>query len=166
MRLKISHNMEMAHRLSLAPESSKCYKIHGHGMQVELTLLAEEGEDGMAVNSAHQPMEFGYMKKMFRDYIDSTYDHHLVLNEKDPWAAPFQVYDTEEDPERNNKTLPGLVTVPGDPTTENLCKWIAEWACANYRVDVICTIAETRTNGAEVMYHWNSFGASMVRGAL
>lgn len=172
MRLRISHNMEIAHRLSLQP--GKCQQIHGHGMQVTLTLLVEEGEDGMAINSAHQPMEFGHMKKMFRDHIDKTYDHHLILNNDDPWARALVgfedinfVDDNVDSPSVwNGATLPGLVTVPGDPTTENLCKWIAEWACNNYRVDVICTIEETRTNGAEVAFHWNSFGASPIRGAI
>jgi 6-pyruvoyl-tetrahydropterin synthase len=162
VRLKIRHNMEIAHRLSL--DTGKCKQIHGHGMQVELTLLANEGPNGMAVNSANQSMEFGAMKNMFRVYIDTKYDHHLVLNESDPWA---QLINISTDRDMNDwQSLPGLTTVPGDPTTENLCKWIAEWACANYRVDVICTIAETATNGAEVMYHWNSFGASMMKGAL
>jgi len=164
MRLKISHNMEIAHRLSLAPESSKCYKIHGHGMQVELLFLVEQGADGMAVNSANQPMEYGDMKKMFRDHIDGKYDHHLILNEEDPWAVTL--IDRNKGVNGVEGTLPGLVTVPGDPTTENLAKWIAEWACGNYRCDVICCIDETQTNGAEVKYHWNSFGASMIRGSI
>ena len=173
MRLKISHNMEIAHRLSLEP--GKCQQIHGHGMQVELILLAEQGPNGIAVNSAHQPMEFGAMKRMFREYIDTKYDHHLVLNEDDPWARLlFKVKDDPEAAEHpelyqietQGGKLPGLVTVPGDPTVENLAKWVAEWACGNYRCDVICRIDETKTNGAEVAYHWNSFGASMVKGSL
>lgn len=158
MRIKIRHNMEVAHRLSL--DSGKCQQIHGHGMQIELVILCVEGPNGMAVNTANQPMEFGAMKKMFRQYIDGKYDHHLILNENDEWTdrlrKPF---------EDDGDLLPGLVTVPGDPTVENLAKWIAEWACANYRCDVICKIDETKTNGAEVKFHWNNFGAKMVGGA-
>lgn len=172
MRIKIRHNMEIAHRLSL--DSGKCKQIHGHGMQIELVILCVEGPNGMAVNTANQPMEFGAMKKMFRQYIDSTYDHHLILNEIDPWARLlFKLKDSPEAHEHpeayllesTGSLLPGLVTVPGDPTVENLAKWIAEWACANYRCDVICKIDETKTNGAEVKFHWNNFGAKMVGGA-
>lgn len=165
MRLKIRHNMEVAHRLSL--DTGKCLQIHGHGMQIELVLLVEEGPDGMAVNAAHQPLEFGAIKQAFRQYIDSTYDHHLVLNVTDPWAQPLIVAsDMGEEAWDTRGTLPGLVIVPGDPTVENLAKWIAEWACSMYRCDVICKLDETKTNGAEVMFHWNNFGAKMVGGAM
>lgn len=160
--------MEIAHRLSLAPSRSKCFAIHGHGMQVELEFLVEQGADGMAINAANQPMEFGAMKQMFRNHIDDRYDHHLVLNESDPWARELILWNPEslDDLNRPAAILPGLVTVPGDPTTENLAKWIAEWACANYRCDVVCNVEETATNGASAKFHWNSFGASMMKGAL
>jgi 6-pyruvoyl-tetrahydropterin synthase len=131
-------------------------------MQIELTFLVAQGPNGMAINSANQPMEFGAMKKMFREYIDGKYDHHLILNEDDPWARTVKTQPGDDD---SWQQLPGLVTVPGDPTVENLAKWIAEWASANYRCDAICRIDETKTNGAEVMFHWNSFGAKMVNGA-
>jgi 6-pyruvoyl-tetrahydropterin synthase len=154
-------------------------------MQIELVLLVEEGHDGMAVNSAHQPMEFGAVKRLFRAYIDGNYDHHLLLNKDDPWAQPIyqaaeiSTYMSEfemvsgEGPQsvlkakltNDQKFLPGLVLVDGDPTVENLAKWIAAWASEAYRCDVICRIDETKTNGAEVMFHWNSFGAKMVNGA-
>jgi 6-pyruvoyl-tetrahydropterin synthase len=164
--------MEMAHRLSL--DTGKCQQIHGHGMQVELELLVVEGPEGMALNAAHEQLEFGDMKRKFRNHIDSLYDHRLVLNEADPWAQPiFQIAHAttvdnvyfEVKAEDSQKFLPGLSLVPGDPTVENLAKWIAEWAANTYRCDVICRIDETKTNGAEVMYHWNGFDAKMVQGA-
>jgi 6-pyruvoyl-tetrahydropterin synthase len=163
MRLKIRHNMEVAHRL--LNDNGKCQQIHGHGMQIELLLLCAEGQDGMAVNSAGYVMEFGRLKKEFREHIDTTYDHHLLLNQADPWAETFYLHDTLEDDPVDGRTLPGLVTVPGDPTVENLCKWIAEWACKQFKVDTICRIDETLTNGAEAMYFWNGFTATFAEGA-
>lgn len=153
MRLKISHDMQVAHRLSLSP--GKCQQMHGHGMQIELTLLASEGPGGIAVNYEQEALEFGDMKKKFREYIDTTYDHHLLLNKSDPWAIAFDLHDPVENDPVNGKTLPGLVTVPGDPTTENLAKWIAEWGCNTFKCDVICRLDETKTNGAEAMYMFN-----------
>ena len=165
VRLKIRHNMEIAHRLSLSP--GKCQQIHGHGMQVELTLFASAGPEGMAMNSAQEVLEFGEMKKQFRSYIDSTYDHRLVLNKEDPFAGPiFMINSVVQDSvvvDSEQKFLPGLSLVDGDPTVENLARWIAEWACINFFCDVICSISETATNGASVQFHWNGFGASMVR---
>jgi 6-pyruvoyl-tetrahydropterin synthase len=162
MRLKIRHNMEMAHRLS--KDTTKCRQIHGHGMQVELVLMAEAGVNGMAMNAAGETLEFGDMKRKFRNHIDSTYDHRLVLNQEDIWAGP--IYFHGEDWENGKQEfLPGLSLVPDEPTVENLAMWIAQWACSEFRCDVICRIDETKTNGAEVMFHWNGFGASMMKGA-
>jgi 6-pyruvoyl-tetrahydropterin synthase len=169
VRLKIRHNMEIAHRL--LNDDGKCQNIHGHGMQVELTLLAALGVDGMAIDSKGNKLEFGRLKKEFRTYIDSTYDHRLVLNREDPWTGPIMQVKREGDqlsfhddaPEQTY--LPGLSLVDGDPTVENLAMWIAERFCNEFQVDVICRIDETKTNGAEAMYNWNGFRAMFAGGA-
>jgi 6-pyruvoyl-tetrahydropterin synthase len=135
-------------------------------MQLELVLLVTAGPDGMATNCAAETLEFGDMKKKFREHIDTTYDHHLILNNDDPWAQVFDLHDPLKDDPIQGKRLPGLVTVEEDPTVENLAKWIAEWAAGTYKCDAICRLEETKTNGAEVMYHWNGFGTHMVRGAI
>ena len=171
MRLKIRHNMEMAHRL--LNDTGKCQNIHGHGMQVELVLLVAEGASGMAENHHGQRFEFGAMKKMFRSHIDETYDHRLVLNQEDPWAGPIYMITSMPDGEvymdvelaGQQKFLPGLSLVPGDPTVENLARWIAQWGCTQFACDAICRIEETRTNGAEAMYLFNGFEAKFAEGA-
>lgn len=173
MRLKIRHNMEMAHRL--LNDTGKCQNIHGHGMQVELVLLSlASHQDGMAVNRYGEVLEFGAMKKAFRQYIDSTYDHRLVLNRADPFAGPiYQMAEikTQTDGLDLDKLhvkltneqvwLPGLSLVDGDPTVENLCRWIAKWAASYFRCDVVCRIDETQTNGAEVMASYSGYGVNI-----
>jgi 6-pyruvoyl-tetrahydropterin synthase len=166
MRLKIRHNMEMAHRLS--KDTTKCKQIHGHGMQVEIVFMdLEEGENGMAKTRYGNTIEFGSAKRKFRDHIDATYDHRLVLNEEDPWAGPIymitqmpsgEVY-MDQELEGQQQFLPGLTTAPGEPTVENLAKWIAEWAALTFRCDIICRIDETKTNGAEVLVSYTGTGA-------
>lgn len=170
MKLKICHNMEIAHRLSLSP--GKCQQIHGHGMQVELTLgNLGSHDDGMCVNRYGQTMEFGDMKRKFRDHIDSTYDHRLVLNRADPFAGPIFMMDKattvdnvyyEINKDKDQVFLPGLSLVDGDPTVENLARWIAEWAAIAFKCDVTCSIAETKTNGAEISVAYNGYGVRVV----
>jgi 6-pyruvoyl-tetrahydropterin synthase len=156
MRLKIRHNMEIAHRLS--QDTTKCKQIHGHGMQVELTFLnLTEGSEGMAMTGNGGTMEFGAMKRAFRNYIDTSFDHHLLLNQDDPWATMLRKGDGIEE------MLPGLTIVAGEPTVENLAKWIAEWAAHEFRADVVCSIDETRTNGAEVFVTWNGFSTKVMK---
>jgi 6-pyruvoyl-tetrahydropterin synthase len=157
--------MEMAHRL--LNDDGKCRNIHGHGMQVEMVLLVEEGPDGMAVDNHGDKLEFGALKKALRNHIDSTYDHRLVLNREDPFAGPiFSVSDTNQiDADTEQIFLPGLSLVDGDPTVENLAKWLAKWGAEEFHVDTICRIDETKTNGAEAMYHWTGFEARFATGA-
>lgn len=165
MWLKIRHNMEIAHRLS--KDTTKCKQIHGHGMQIELAFenLEQDPETGMCKTRFGQTMEFGSMKRRFRDHIDNMYDHHLVLNETDPWAGPiFSLTNIEPEttPDElgfsilNSEQvfLPGLTTAPGEPTVENLAKWIGEWAAATFQCDVLSSIEETKTNGACVRVLW------------
>jgi len=166
MRLKIRHNMEMAHRLS--KDTTKCKQIHGHGMQVEIVFMdLEEGPNGMAQTRYGNTIEFGSAKRLFRAHIDNMYDHRLVLNEEDPWAGPiFSIKDIQIDPATEIGTvameeqifLPGLTIVADEPTVENMAKWIAEWAALTFRCDIICRIDETKTNGAEVLVNYTGTG--------
>lgn len=143
--LMVKHNMEVAHRLSMLP--GKCEQIHGHSMQVQLSLVgAEINENGIAGG-----IDFGALKKEFRAYIDHFYDHQLHLNKDDPWARQFRL-KSDAEPER----LPGLVTHPGDPTVENLAMWICQdfaklmvssWPDCGVK-ELHVDIRETGTNGA------------------
>ena len=112
--LRIRHNIEVAHRLSLL--TGKCEAIHGHSMNVELTLKGPLDDQGLMAG-----LEFGQLKKVFRDHLDTQYDHRLLLNRADPLLHGVKGF-------RPQLVYPGLQTVPGDPTTENIAKWIAKWA--------------------------------------
>lgn len=107
--LKVRHNIEVAHRLSLLP--GKCENIHGHSMWVVAEFEGPVNENGVLMG-----MEFGDIKQTFRHHLDSIYDHHLLLNMEDPWAHD----------------LPGLQVCDGDPTTENIAKWIGLWSLEEY----------------------------------
>jgi 6-pyruvoyltetrahydropterin/6-carboxytetrahydropterin synthase len=101
--IAVKHNVEMAHRLFLT--KGKCENIHGHSWWITLRLWGEIDEHGLL-----EGLDFGGVKATFRKYLDTTYDHRLLLNKDDPWA---------------NYTLPGLREFEGDPTTELLAVEIA-----------------------------------------
>lgn len=141
MYIKLTHNMEVAHRLLNMP--GKCQQIHGHSMQVELTLHGDANEDGV-----FEGLDFGDVKKVFRAYIDKHFDHKLLLNEDDPWARTLVMMDDDGNLSgREPSRLPGLVKVDGDPTTENLARWIHEWAAETWGLRTTVYIQETGTNG-------------------
>jgi len=85
-------------------------------------------------------LEFGDVKQKFRHFLDQNFDHHLLLNEKDPWARDIIPYTSSR--------LPGLTAMPGDPTTEHLAKWIAEWAMEEFASPVDVVVHETAVNSA------------------
>lgn len=128
--LKVRHNIEVAHRLSLL--KGKCEQIHGHSMWVTAEFEGRVNDKGILLG-----MDFGSVKAMFRQHLDTTYDHHLLLHEKDPVSGT---------------ALPGLMTVPGDPTTENISRWIGEWCQDAYKRQglhrVKIEVWETSTNSA------------------
>jgi 6-pyruvoyltetrahydropterin/6-carboxytetrahydropterin synthase len=106
--IKVRHNVEMAHRLSLV--EGKCRQIHGHSWWVELEIVGPVDEFGIL-------REFGEVKQAFRHYLDETFDHKLLLNRDDPIVEPPVT-----------KRFPGVRLTPGDPTTENVARWIGHWA--------------------------------------
>lgn len=118
--IKVKHNVEMAHRLSQQPDS-KCFRIHGHSWWVELTIYGPMNAVTKMI------IDFGEVKRKFRNFLDSNYDHHLLLNPEDPLLAILALQSSE----RAGYTLTTLgvnLTDYGDPTVENFARIIFEWA--------------------------------------
>lgn len=106
--IKVKHNVEMAHRL-WTPQG-KCENIHGHSWWVTLSLWGEPDKDGIL-------LEFGKVKRTFREMLDSTFDHKTILDVKDPlWE------------ELKGIEIPGFMEVGFNPTTENFAERIGLWA--------------------------------------
>lgn len=131
--IAVKHNIEVAHRLLLLP--GKCENIHGHSMKVTLYLQGELNDNGIL-----EGIEFGDLKQTFRSHLDSVYDHRLLLNMRDPWAG-----------RADNVTdvavyLPGLITTNGDPTTENIAKWIGMYMQQQYPQVAAVDVWETDVN--------------------
>lgn len=158
--LTVKHNIEVAHRLSLTP--GKCENIHGHSMDIELCIRGEINEAGLLVpnpnssNSNKTPLEFGELKTWLRGVLDGQLDHRLLLNNEDSLLEPSKVYAEEYGGAQ--ATYPGLVRFPGDPTTENIAKWVYEQAYRQYvqielqpvagRSMMHVTVYETKVNSA------------------
>ena len=132
--LIVKHNIEVAHRLLLL--KGRCENIHGHSMIVQLELSGP-----IDANDCVLGLDFGEIKKVFREYLDTFYDHHLLLHTDDYLAA---------------QDLPGAVRLyKGDPTTENIALTIKEWAQREWVIynaenAVIVEVQETATNSVRV----------------
>lgn len=139
--IRVRHNMEMAHRLWDLP--GKCTQIHGHSWWCELTIIGTPDATGILI-------DFGDVKKKLRGYLDSTYDHHLCLDQDDPLLRVARDLELHEVLSDDHHLYPGLVITDGMPTVENVSMWIGEWAentfgrGYHYKVD----LWEASTNAA------------------
>jgi 6-pyruvoyl-tetrahydropterin synthase len=71
-------------------------------------------------------MDFGEVKKKFREFLDTNYDHHLLLNPTDPLITFMGDNDPHYRGLLNNWGV--TVTDGRDPTVENFASIIYEWA--------------------------------------
>jgi 6-pyruvoyl-tetrahydropterin synthase len=153
--IAVKHNIEVAHRLFELP--GKCERIHGHSMWVTLAIEGPVNDKGLLSG-----IEYGALKKLFRGYLDAGYDHSLLLNEADPFAG--ELISIKRDAEgqvtpesEGGLHLPGLVTCPADPTTENIAAWIIKDMRLLLQSNDMqpgllkCTVWETSVNQAEVI---------------
>jgi len=155
--VKFSHQVQVAHRLFDQP--GKCQQIHGHCMTIEIGIEGEVNERGVLVTPIGD-IEFGAAKKIIREYLDTNFDHKLLLNSRDPWCRPLIALPEESGDAEVRWTaadfqmLPGLVPFYNDPTTENIARLIAQWASAVFETNVSITLHETDTNSFSVVWEY------------
>lgn len=159
--IAVKHNIEVAHRLFELP--GKCEQIHGHSMWVEMELYGIKNDKGILAG-----IEYGDLKKAFRSHLDDEYDHRLLLNIVDPWSKPIFIAEREHNSDefmtkQAQVFLPGLNSTPGDPTTENISEWIANYFATECELltqnealfNVVVTVWETSVNMARTVASFN-----------
>jgi 6-pyruvoyltetrahydropterin/6-carboxytetrahydropterin synthase len=145
--ISIRHNFEAGHRLPHL--EGKCQSLHGHSFWAEVWIEAQGSlHEGIAV-------EYGEAKAFLRGWIDTHWDHGLILGRDDP------LYDTLS---ANGK----VYSIPdGWPTVETLAHHLAgvvnDWCRDHNRSTtrgglppIRCTrvrVQETHVNAAE----WSAF---------
>lgn len=81
--VQVRHNFETAHRLPFLP--GKCQSLHGHSWWTDITLkvnVANGWISGMDENGIST--EYGKVKGLIRDWIDTNLDHGTMLGYMDP----------------------------------------------------------------------------------
>jgi len=68
---------DAAHRLQRHP--GKCSSIHGHRYAAEITVLSQ-----YEVDDSGMVLDFGSLKHSISEWIDSNWDHALILEDTDP----------------------------------------------------------------------------------
>jgi len=101
MRIAFNRTFSAAHRLH--NDKSKCRNIHGHNYRVKVQV------EGTLDVKQSMMVPFDEVKRV----ID-RYDHSLVLSISDPVVGALR------------SEMIRMVTIPDDPTTENLAHEIAQ----------------------------------------
>jgi 6-pyruvoyltetrahydropterin/6-carboxytetrahydropterin synthase len=115
----------------LLHHSGKCANLHGHNAMVKIEL------QNCQLNSQGMVTDFIDIKNTLGKWIETTLDHRLILNEADPLVAVLREHGE------------AVLTLPDEPTAENLAKLIYEKA-EDFGLPV-CTVSfwETEKCAAE-----------------
>jgi 6-pyruvoyltetrahydropterin/6-carboxytetrahydropterin synthase len=105
--IEYSHWINTSHRLVNHP--GKCCNIHGHNYKITLVMKADH------LNALGMVEDFGDIKSTFGKWLDSNWDHRVLLWEDDPLLqliplSALKVY--------------GAVLVPFNPTAENMAHFL------------------------------------------
>jgi len=119
MIIKVNHHLQMGHRLH-RPEG-KCQNLHGHTWLVTLALEGDTDSDGKVY-------DYGELKRRWRGWLDEEFDHRMVLDTHDPLIERYGHGSSKQ----YDFILPGLKTVPFNPTVENLAAYFLAEAIAMF----------------------------------
>ncbi|MDL2319968.1 6-carboxytetrahydropterin synthase [Alistipes sp. OttesenSCG-928-B03] len=114
VRITKEFSFEMSHVLE--GYDGPCSQLHGHSYRLFVTLAGEPNADP-ADPKFGMVMDFGVLKKLVGELIVGRLDHALMLRTTDAepaWAAELR------------RAFERVVSVPFQPTCENLVIWFAE----------------------------------------
>ena len=97
----------MGHRV--LGHESKCHHLHGHNYRIHFTCTADK------LDALGRVIDFGVIKSLLCDWIETEWDHKMMLFDKDPLVAPLRELLPED-----------LVLVPFNPTAEEMAHYLVD----------------------------------------
>jgi 6-pyruvoyltetrahydropterin/6-carboxytetrahydropterin synthase len=85
----------------------KCRHIHGHNGRIEWTISVPE------LDELGRVLDFGVMKQLLDEWVETHWDHKFLLWEQDPRASQLALADPE-----------GIILLDFNPTAENLAHYL------------------------------------------
>lgn len=102
------HDISCGHRV--VNHESKCKHLHGHNYRITFTVTSKE------LDNIGRVLDFSVIKSKLCQWLEDNYDHKCLLWERDPYLGMLPVSVISED----------IVTVPFNPTAENIAKHLTE----------------------------------------
>jgi len=106
----ISRQFTFCYGHRLLHHTGKCAHLHGHNGTVKIDL--QNGQ----LNPQGMVTDFMDIKNSIGEWIETTLDHRMILEEDDPLADVLRKHGEP------------VLTLPVEPTAENLAKLIYEQA--------------------------------------
>jgi 6-pyruvoyltetrahydropterin/6-carboxytetrahydropterin synthase len=107
---RVTQEIEFCYGHRLLEYDGKCRYLHGHNGKAVISLEAKQLDHrGMLV-------DFSDIKKSISVWIDSTLDHRMILNERDPVVDYLR---QQGEP---------ILTIPENPTAETIARLIYRFA--------------------------------------
>jgi len=108
--LKVTKTIEFCYGHRLLNYAGKCRHLHGHNARLEVDVeLPALDERGMV-------QDFTDIKRVLKEWVDTTLDHRMLLAKNDPLVPVLQ--------ERGEV----FVVTDDNPTAENIAKMVFEHA--------------------------------------
>jgi len=102
-----SHTISCGHRV--VGHESKCKDLHGHNYTIDITVEAK------SLDKVGRVLDFGFMKSLFCQWLEDQWDHKFLMWREDP------LWD-----EQTVRKWPGVISVPFNPTAENMADFLLE----------------------------------------
>lgn len=100
------HDISCGHRV--VGHEGKCQNLHGHNYRVHFYCEVDE------LDALGRVVDFGIIKSLLCNWLEVYWDHKMIINFSDPWLKELRALD------------PTVVSVPFNPTAENLGKYLVE----------------------------------------
>lgn len=99
------HDISCGHRV--VNQGGKCEHLHGHNYRIHFKVEATLDDKGMV-------LDFSVIKEQLCEWLEECWDHRTLIYDKDPWLSALITID------------PSIVTVPFNPTAENIARYLLE----------------------------------------
>jgi 6-pyruvoyltetrahydropterin/6-carboxytetrahydropterin synthase len=115
------HDFSAGHRV--VGHENKCRGLHGHNYRVYFTCSALESHTPL--DTVGRVIDFGVIKEKLCAWVETHWDHKMLLWDQDPLLASFQgLVRTEEGDNAILDALESVQPVPFNPTAENMALFL------------------------------------------
>ena len=123
VKAKRYHDISCGHRV--VGHENKCAFLHGHNYRIHFTVVAAQ------LDPIGRVLDFSSIKERLCMWLEDNWDHKFLHWEEDYLVKRLKkgiddLADIQPAPEEEDIFFSSLVSVPFNPTAENMAKYLVE----------------------------------------